>query len=64
MKRLVIDSLLRPHITDEGQECWCKPRIESCTCGSGCGDVAIHRFLEARPDTQPRMSCYSEQRPL
>ena len=58
--KVVIDAIFRPHITDEGSHCWCRPRIHE----EDEGDVVCHRFLEPWPDTQPRMSCYSEQRPL
>jgi hypothetical protein len=64
MKQVVISCIFRPHIVEEGTECWCKPRIMDCTCDEGCGSVAVHRFLEPWPDKQARMSSFSEQRVL
>jgi hypothetical protein len=41
-----------------GVECWCKPEVEE----DATTIVISHRFLDVRPDSQPRMSIYSDQR--
>jgi len=48
-----IEAISRPHFAES---CWCGPEV--CEC---CGGVA-HRIVDMRPDDQPRMAVFSDQR--
>jgi hypothetical protein len=58
---IVISTIERPHV--ESAECWCRPVEVHCECDQNHDSVWGHRFVEARPDSQPRMAIFSEQIP-
>lgn len=63
MRTVCITTIERPHLIGPGEEtCWCRPERVEADCDCHAGQVVWgHGYVEARPDTQPRMAVFSEQ---